>query len=114
MQHMTNNNHAQYIVIVNESFVLSVCGRASSATVCVCGTSVWVFLCGARRGGRRSAVGRRRQFTCERHGAAALSTRRALVRDPNNFVHWKLFKAIPDGSDSRGSLSFRISSRVVK
>lgn len=82
--------------------------------VCVARRRCGCSCVGARRGGRRSAVGRRRQFTSERHGAAALLSRRALVRDPNNFVHWKLFKAIPDGSDGRGSLSFRISSRVVK
>lgn len=82
-------------------------------SVCVArvGVGVPVPARGAADGG---AVGPRRQLCSERHGAAALLSRRALARDPNNFVHWKLFKAIPDGSDGRGSLSFRISSRVVK
>lgn len=87
------------------------CYGALCMLVCACSCA------GARRGGRRSADGRRRQLCSERHGAAALLPRRALTRDPNNFVHWKLFIAIPDGTVCRGSLCFRTnfeSCRKVK
>lgn len=68
----------------------------------------------ARHGGRRIAVGRRRQSSSERRGAAALSSRKALTRDPSNFVHWKLFNAISAGSEVRASLLFRNPSRCVE
>lgn len=62
-----------------------VCGLA----LCLCGCS-----CGGARRGDGRWSGRRRQFSSERHRAAAFSPRRARSRDPTNFVHWKLFKAI--------------------
>lgn len=94
---------------------------------CVCGYLCVVKCCGgvrargtcvgvpvsARHDGRRIAVGRRRQSSSERRGAAALSSRKALTRDPSNFVHWKLFNAISAGSAVRASLLFRNPSRCV-
>lgn len=91
---------------------------------------VWVFVCRAvlqrcacaRRvcgcscvgEARRIAVGRRRQSSSERRGAAALTSRKALTRDPSNFVHWKLFNAFSAGSAVRASLLFRNPSRYVE
>lgn len=71
---------------------------------------VWVFL--STRGAADGALGRRRQSCSERRGAAAFLSRRALTRDPNNFVHWKLFKAISAGFGCRASLTPQISSRI--
>lgn len=91
--------------------VVRICSDVRARGECV---GVPVAATAARHGGRRIAVGRRRQSSSERRGTTVLSSRTALTRDPSNFVHWKLFNAISAGSAVRASLLFRNPSRCVE
>lgn len=88
--HGIRYEHSVYWVCICSCSVCGVYAVYQFGRVCVCVARVWVFLCA------ESAVRRRPappvEFRAPR-GYRAVAAKSPL-RDPNNFVHWKLFKAI--------------------